>query len=42
MVNSRSQSWAKIFDDYATDVILPDVKSCIDKYSKVDIVFDVY
>ena len=41
MVNSRPTR-ANIFDDNANDIILPYIKSYIDEYSRVDIVFDVY
>ena len=42
MVNSKQPRESKTFDDYAHDVILPYISSCLSRYQRVDIVFDVY
>ena len=42
MVNSRPPRGPKTFLAYANDVILSYIESCINKYSRVDIVFAVY
>ena len=42
MVNSKPPRESKTFDDYAQDIILPYIDSCLSKYHRVDIVFDVY
>ena len=42
MVNSRPPRGAQTFLAYVNDVILSYIESCINKYSRVDIVFDVY
>lgn len=42
MVNSKPPRDSSTFDDYAHDTILPYIDSCLRKYLRVDIVFDVY
>ena len=32
----------KTFDDYASKVIVPHIESCAQKYSRVDVVLDIY
>lgn len=42
MVNSKAPGAAKTFDDYAKDVITPYVDSYAERYTRVDVVFDIY
>ena len=42
MVNSRPPRGQQTILAYANDVILSYIESCTNKYSRVDIVFDVY
>jgi len=44
LVNSKPPGAAKTFDDYASEVIVivPHIKTYAERYSRVDVVFDVY
>ena len=42
LINANSPGSAKTFDNYAAEVIVPHIESCAQKYSRVDVVFDIY
>ena len=42
LVNAKLPGSDKTFDDYASGVIVPHIKTCAERYSRVDVVFDVY
>ena len=42
LINAKSPGAAKTFDDYAADVIVPHIETYTRKYSRVDVVFDIY
>ena len=42
LVNAKPPGSAKTFDDYAGEVIVPHIKTYARRYSRVDVVFDVY
>ena len=42
LVNAKPPGAAKTFDDYASEVIVPHIKTYADRYFRVDVVFDVY
>ena len=42
LINANSPGSAKTFDDYAAEVIVPHIEFCAQKYSRVDVVFDIH
>ena len=42
LINQKSPGAARLFDDYATDVILPVIETYTRKYQRTDLVFDIY
>ena len=42
LINAKQPGLAKTFDDYADEVIEPHIESYVKRYSRVDVVFDVY
>ena len=39
LVNAKPPGAAKTFDDYASEVIVPHIKTYAERYSRVDVVF---